>query len=73
MIKHHLIPCEKNEIVKTIDELVKLQLDYFWTEAEINLGKDISAISDLSPAEKHAVITTLKLFTITGDKKVYVT
>ena len=41
------------------------QLEVFWTAGEVNVEKDINAIlTDFTDAEKHGVITTLKLFTL---------
>ena len=45
-------------------ELLQKQLSIFWFPDEINVEKDVHDILvNLSPAEKHGVITTLKLFT----------
>lgn len=41
------------------------QLGVFWTADEINVDKDIQDLRvNMTPAERHGVITTLKLFTI---------
>ncbi|UFK09539.1 ribonucleotide-diphosphate reductase subunit beta [Xanthomonas phage DES1] len=51
---------EYEEAVKMADE----QLSIFWTPTEIKLEKDKHDIlTNLTEAEKHGVITTLKLFT----------
>lgn len=40
------------------------QSDIFWTDREIDVSKDIQDIRvNMTPAEKHGTITTLKLFT----------
>lgn len=41
------------------------QLEVFWLPGEINVEKDIQSIRvDMSEAEKHGVLTTLRLFTL---------
>jgi len=46
-------------------EFAKLQSGIFWTDDEINVEKDIQDIRvNMTKAEEHAVITTLKLFTL---------
>lgn len=47
------------------DEFTKLQLNVFWLPDEIKVEKDIQDIKvNMTPAEKHGVITVLKLFTL---------
>lgn len=41
------------------------QLEIMWLPDEINVDKDVQSILvDMSPAEKHGVLTTLRLFTL---------
>lgn len=62
MIDKHLIPI--HEYQEPIDFANK-QLKIFWLPDEINVEKDIQDILvNLTPAEKHAIITTLKLFSL---------
>lgn len=45
-------------------ELADKQNSIFWLHSEINMEKDVQSILvDLTPAERHGVITVLKLFT----------
>lgn len=62
MISKHLIPItEHKEIIDFADK----QLKIFWLPDEINVEKDIQDIRvNLTEAERHGVITTLKLFTL---------
>ncbi len=61
-LKQNLIPIYNDPIpVKFADE----QLKVFWMHNEPKLEKDIqSVLVDFTEAEKHAVITTLKLFSL---------
>ena len=62
MIEQHLIPI--NEYKEPV-EFANQQLKIFWLSDEINVEKDIQDILvNLTPAEKHAIITTLKLFSL---------
>lgn len=62
MIKNHLIPVQKYQ--EPVD-LANQQLRIFWLPDEINVEKDIQDILvNLTPAEKHGIITTLKLFSL---------
>lgn len=54
-------------------EMTEKQTSIFWTAEEVNVSKDVHDIlTNLTEAEKHGVITTLKLFTkyelIVGDE-----
>ena len=54
-------------------EMVETQMGIFWPPSEIKVDKDVHDIlTNLTEAEKHGVITTLKLFTqyelIVGDE-----
>lgn len=62
MLQKHLLPInERNEPVEFADQ----QLKVFWLPDEIKVEKDIQdVLVNFTPAEKHAVITTLKLFSI---------
>ncbi len=52
-----------------IEAFTKEQLKVFWTADEIQVEKDIHDIlTNLTPAEKHGVFTTLKLFTLYEQK-----
>jgi len=60
LMKQSLLPVHTKEEPITFAEQ---QLKVFWTAEEISVEKDIQDIlSNFSEAEKHAVITTLKLF-----------
>lgn len=62
MLKKHLLPVEE---YKEPVEFTNKQLKIFWMPDEINVEKDISDIlTNFSEAEKHGVITTLKLFSL---------
>lgn len=62
MLDKHLLPInERQEPVEFADQ----QLKVFWLPDEIKVEKDIQdVLVNFTPAEKHAVITTLKLFSI---------
>ena len=61
-MKNYLLPI--NEYKEPI-EFAEQQLKVFWTAEEINVEKDIQdVLVNFTEAEKHAVITTLKLFSI---------
>lgn len=46
-------------------EFAEVQEEVFWTANEISVEKDIQdMLINMTPAEKHGVITTLKLFTL---------
>lgn len=61
-LKSHLLPVET---MKEPVEFADQQLKVFWTADEINVEKDIQDIlTNFSEAEKHAAITTLKLFSL---------
>jgi ribonucleotide reductase beta subunit family protein with ferritin-like domain len=60
MIEKHLIPIENDSVPV---EFTNRQLKIFWLPEEINVEKDIQdVLVNFTPAEKHGVITTLKLF-----------
>lgn len=62
MLEKHLLPInERQEPIDFADQ----QLKVFWLPDEIKVEKDIQdVLVNFTPAEKHAVITTLKLFSI---------
>lgn len=62
MLQKHLLPInETNEPVEFADK----QLKIFWLPDEIKVEKDVQdVLVNFTEAEKHAVITTLKLFSI---------
>jgi ribonucleotide reductase beta subunit family protein with ferritin-like domain len=61
-MKKHLIPVTLN---KEPIEFANKQLEVFWLPDEINVEKDIMDILvNLTPAEKHGVIFSLKLFSL---------
>jgi ribonucleoside-diphosphate reductase beta chain len=62
MLEKYLLPInERQEPVEFADQ----QLKVFWLPDEIKVEKDIQdVLVNFTPAEKHAVITTLKLFSI---------
>lgn len=61
-MKNYLIPVYEDQ---HIIDLADSQLDVFWTHREIKVEKDIQDILvNFSEAEKHAVIETLRLFSI---------
>lgn len=61
-MQNYLLPInEFNEPIEFADQ----QLKVFWTAEEINVEKDIQdVLVNFTESEKHAVITTLKLFSI---------
>jgi len=61
-MENYLLPInEFNEPIEFADQ----QLKVFWTAEEINVEKDIQdVLVNFTESEKHAVITTLKLFSI---------
>jgi len=62
MIEKHLLPIEE---YKQPIEFANDQLKIFWLPDEIKVEKDIQDIlTNFSEAEKHGVITTLKLFSL---------
>jgi ribonucleotide reductase beta subunit family protein with ferritin-like domain len=62
MIAKHLLPVEEN---KEPVEFANQQLKIFWLPDEIKVEKDIQdVLVNFTPAEKHGVITTLKLFSL---------
>lgn len=62
MLEKYLLPInERQEPIEFADQ----QLKVFWLPDEIKVEKDIQdVLVNFTPAEKHAVITTLKLFSI---------
>ena len=61
-MENYLLPINEN---KEPIEFADQQLKVFWLPDEINVSKDIQDVMvNFTPAEKHAVITTLKLFSI---------
>lgn len=61
-MKKYLLPITEN---KEPIEFTNKQLEVFWLPEEINVEKDIQdVLTNFSEAEKHAVITTLKLFSL---------
>lgn len=62
MIDSHLVPIYNN---KQIVEFADNQLKVFWLPEEIKVEKDVQdVLTNFSESEKHAVITTLKLFSL---------
>lgn len=62
MLEKHLLPIEEN---KEPVEFADQQLKVFWLPDEVKVEKDIQdVLVNFTEAEKHAVITTLKLFSI---------
>ena len=62
MLTQHLIPIENRK--EPVDFATK-QLHIFWLPDEIKVEKDIQDILvNVTPAEKHGIITTLKLFSL---------
>lgn len=62
MLEKHLIPISEQQV--PID-FANQQLHVFWLPDEIKVEKDIQDILvNFTPAEKHAVITALKLFSL---------
>lgn len=67
MSKPHIQQHTESFVVRypEIEQFTKDQLDIFWTADEVNVEKDINSIlTDFTEAERHGVITTLKLFTL---------
>jgi ribonucleotide reductase beta subunit family protein with ferritin-like domain len=61
-IEKHLLPVEEN---KEPVEFANKQLHIFWLPDEVKVEKDIQdVLVNFSPAERHGVITTLKLFSL---------
>lgn len=61
-MKQYLLPIEE---YKEPVEFANKQLSVFWLPEEIKVEKDIQdVLVNFTPAEKHAVITTLKLFSL---------
>jgi ribonucleoside-diphosphate reductase beta chain len=62
MLENHLLPIsERNEPIEFADQ----QLKVFWLPDEIKVEKDVQdVLVNFTESEKHAVITTLKLFSI---------
>lgn len=62
IIEKHLLPVED---YKEPVEFANKQLQIFWLPDEVKVEKDIQdVLVNFSPAEKHGVITTLKLFSL---------
>ena len=62
IIEKHLLPVEE---YKEPVEFANKQLQIFWLPDEVKVEKDIQdVLVNFSPAEKHGVITTLKLFSL---------
>lgn len=62
MIENYLVPVYED---KNIIEFAEKQLKIFWLPEEIKVEKDVQdVLTNFSEAEKHAVITTLKLFSL---------
>ena len=61
-MEKHLLPI--NERAEPV-EFAEQQLKVFWTADEVKVEKDVQdVLVNFTEAEKHAVITTLKLFSI---------
>lgn len=61
-IEKHLLPIEE---YKEPVEFANKQLHIFWLPDEVKVEKDIQdVLVNFSPAERHGVITTLKLFSL---------
>lgn len=61
-IEKHLLPVEREKFPV---EYAEQQLKVFWLPNEIKVEKDIQdVLVNMTPAEKHGVITTLKLFSL---------
>jgi ribonucleoside-diphosphate reductase beta chain len=61
-LKPHLLPVST---MKEPIEFANKQLHIFWLPDEVKVDKDIQDIlTNFTPAEKHGVITTLKLFSL---------
>ena len=61
------LPVDKAEFTP-LDEFNTKQMHIFWLPEEIKVEKDIQdVLVNFTPAERHGVITTLKLFSIYED------
>lgn len=61
-VANHLIPIYED---KNVVDFADKQLHIFWLPEEIKVEKDIQdVLTNFSEAEKHAVITTLRLFSL---------
>jgi len=61
-MQDHLVPVYED---KNVVELAEQQLKIFWLPDEIKVEKDVQdVLTNFTEAEKHAVLTTLKLFSI---------
>lgn len=61
-IKKYLLPVEE---YKEPIEFANKQLQIFWLPDEVKVEKDIQdVLVNFTPAERHGVITTLKLFSL---------
>jgi ribonucleotide reductase beta subunit family protein with ferritin-like domain len=61
-MEKHLVPIYEE---KFAIELADKQMSIFWLPDEVKVEKDIQdVLTNFTPAEKHAVITTLKLFSL---------
>lgn len=61
-MEKHLLPIYEE---KFAIELADKQMSIFWLPDEVKVEKDIQdVLTNFTPAEKHAVITTLKLFSL---------
>ena len=62
MLERHLLPVEEN---KEPVEFANQQLKIFWLPDEVKVEKDIQdVLVNFTPAERHGVISTLKLFSL---------
>ena len=62
MLKKHLLPINETQVPL---EFADKQLKIFWLPDEIKVEKDVQdVLVNFTEAERHAVITTLKLFSI---------
>lgn len=61
-MKQELVPIYEDE---NVVQFADTQLSVFWTADEVKVEKDIQdVLTNFSESEKHAVLTTLKLFSI---------
>jgi ribonucleotide reductase beta subunit family protein with ferritin-like domain len=61
-MQNHLVPVYED---KNVIDLAEQQLKVFWLPDEIKVEKDVQdVLTNFTEAEKHAVVTTLKLFSI---------
>lgn len=59
----HLIP--STEEFPAIEEFITKQMDIYWLPTEVKTEKDIhDVLTNFSEAERHGVLTTLKLFSL---------